>query len=458
MTKELSNYTIIQLSELLKNRKLDPLDLLMYFNNKIKDHNDKNIFISINEKISRSYAIESSKRYKKNMEFGPLDGIPIAWKDLFDIKGYRTTCGSLILKNEKIVEKESKVVSNCKEVGMIAIGKVNLTEFAFSGVGINPNYGTPINAFSNGKNFIPGGSSSGSAVSVASGLCPASIGTDTGGSVRIPASMNGLIGYKSSESRINNNSVQPLSHTLDTIGPIGKCIDDCILIERALRNQQIVLPRAADLSSISFVVPKNYVFDNSSDEVIENFEKCLTALSKNGFKIKREYIKEFDEMIESSKKYGTIVTAEAFYNLNAYLNEENKSLVDSRVVDRIQLGRDQSAFDYINILQNRKKLNAKIKRIFENKQFLLMPTVAIRTPEIKELLSSIDEFHRLNSLILRNTMIGNYFNLPGVTFPSGLDLNGIPTGILISSYSNSDEELLCYSRNLEKVFEKNFKL
>ena len=137
---------------------------------------------------------------------------------------------------------------------------------------------------------------------------------------------------------------------------------------------------------------------------------------------------------------------------------KNKSLVDSRVVDRIQLGRDQSAFDYINILQNRKTLNAKIKRIFENKQFLLMPTVAIRTPEIKELLSSVDEFHRLNSLILRNTMIGNYFNLPGVTFPSGLDLNGIPTGILISSYSNSDEELLCYSRNLEKVFEKNFKL
>ncbi|PPR78689.1 MAG: Glutamyl-tRNA(Gln) amidotransferase subunit A [Alphaproteobacteria bacterium MarineAlpha2_Bin1] len=458
MSKELSNYTIIELSKLLKDKKFDPLELLMYFNDKIKKHKDQSIFISKNDEISCSDAIESTKRYRDDKHFGPLDGIPLAWKDLFDIKGYRTTCGSLIRRNENIIEKDANVVSNCKEIGMVVIGKVNMTEFAFSGVGINPNYGTPNNSFSQEKKFIPGGSSSGSAVSVASGLCPASIGTDTGGSVRIPASMNGLIGYKSSEMRIDKSSVHPLSHTLDSIGPIGKCIDDCILIERALRNEHIVLPRAADLSGISFVVPKNYVFDNSSDEVIENFENCLSILSQNGLKIKREYIKEFDEMVESSKKYGTIVTAEAFYNLNFYLNHQNKDLIDNRVIDRIELGREQSAMDYINIVETRRNLNLKIKKIFDDKHFLLMPTVAIRTPEIKDLLSSVDEFHRLNSLILRNTMIGNYFNLPGVTFPSGFDMNGIPTGILLSSYSNSDEELLCYSRNLEKLFTKNFKL
>ena len=159
-----------------------------------------------------------------------------------------------------------------------------------------------------------------------------------------------------------------------------------------------------------------------------------------------------------NKKYGTIVTAEAFYNLNYYLTHKDKSLIDNRVIDRIELGRQQNALDYINIVQKRKDLNKRIKRIIDNKNFLLMPTVAIRAPEIKDLVSDTDEFHRLNSLILRNTMIGNYFNLPGVTFPSGIDINGIPTGILISSFSNTDEELLCYSRNIEKILEKNFKL
>ena len=458
MNKDLSKYTIKELSLLLKNNKLDPLDLLNFFNEKIVNHQDQSVFISRNEDNSRSDALQSSKRYRENKQLSPLDGIPLAWKDLFDIKGYRTTCGSLTRKNEKIIDKNAKVVSNCKEAGMIVIGKVNLTEFAFSGVGINNNFGTPKNPFSKNKEFIPGGSSSGSAVSVASGLCPASIGTDTGGSVRIPASMNGLIGYKSSEMRIDKSSVHPLSHTLDTIGPIGKCIDDCILIERALRNQHVVLPRAAELNDISFTVPKNYVYDKASEEVIENFENSLSLLSRNGLKIKREYIKEFDEMQESSKKYGTIVTAEAFYNLNYYLTHKDKSLIDNRVIDRIELGRQQNALDYINIVQKRKDLNKRIKRIFDNKNFLLMPTVAIRAPEIKDLVSDIDEFHRLNSLILRNTMIGNYFNLPGVTFPSGIDINGIPTGILISSFSNTDEELLCYSRNIEKILEKNFKL
>jgi len=458
MDNDLSKYTITDLSTFLRDKKVDALELFEYFFEKIKSYKDKNIFISMNEDRSRFEAEKSSKRYKEDNFLGPLDGIPMSWKDLIDIKGYKTTSGSLIHKQIKPAKKDAKIVSNCSKVGMIVLGKLNLTEFAFSGVGINPHYGTPKNSFSKNKDYIPGGSSSASAVSVAAGLSPVSIGTDTGGSVRIPASMNGLIGYKSSEGHINKELVRKLSHTLDTIGPLGKCVDDCILIERALRGSHIVLPRAADLYDIQFIVPKNYIFDEASEQVLENFENCLSALSRKGLKVKREYIKELDEMYESSKKFGTIVTAEAFYNLNTFLDSESRDLIDERVIDRVELGRHQTAFDYINIVEKRKELNLKIKKLFENNNFLIMPTVACNTPEIEKLNSSKDEFHKINSLILRNTMIGNYFNLPGITFPSGLDINGVPTGILLSAYSNQDEKLLCYARSIEKILEENFKL
>ncbi len=454
---ELSEYTITELSRLLREKNIDSVSLFEFFYDKIKNYKDQDIFISLNKERSLIEARKSAERYRNSQILGPLDGIPMAWKDLIDIKGYRTTCGSSLLKNNKISNKDAKIVENCKNQGMIVLGKVNLTEFAFSGIGINPNFGTPKNYFNFESGFIPGGSSSGSAVSVASGLSPISIGTDTGGSVRIPASMNGLVGYKTSENYIDSSSVQKLSHTLDTIGIIGKCLDDCILVERALRNEHIVVPKNADLHNLTFFVPKNYILEDASEDIVKNFNECLSIFSKKGIKIKEVYVEEFDQMYESSKTFGTIVTAESYFNLKRYLDLDFEHLIDERVRDRIDLGKSQSALDYISIKEDRARLNKKIKRLFDNESFLLMPTIATNTPKIKDLEMDKNYFHRINGMVLRNTMIGNYFNLPGVTFPNGYDSNGLPTGILMSSYSFFDEKLICYARSIEKILHNHFK-
>jgi aspartyl-tRNA(Asn)/glutamyl-tRNA(Gln) amidotransferase subunit A len=334
---------------------------------------------------------------------------------------------------------------------MVVLGKVNLTEFAFSGLGLNPHFGTPINPHSSDAPRAPGGSSSGSAVSVAAGLTPISIGTDTGGSVRIPAAFNGLVGYKSSQGHINKDRVQSLSLTLDTIGPLGKSVEDCVLMERVLRQQLVVVPRAAGLTDLTLVVPENLVFEEAQNAVVANFEAALSKLSAAGVVIIRRRLNVLDAMLESSADHGTLATAEAFYALGSHVDGSNRERMDRRVVSRIERGRDQTAADYIAITETRRALNEQLGTEMAGPTFLVMPTVAITAPKIALLDAGDDVFHATNSTALRNTMIGNYFDLPGFTIPSGTDAQGLPTGVLFNAYTGQDELLMCYMQSIEQV-------
>ena len=448
---DLSTLTAAELGRAMRDKKINPVDVVEHFIGRISDYADRSVFITVTTERARREAKASAARYATGHPLGPLDGVPVAWKDLVDVKGAPTTCASELFRNRDVAEDDAPIVKNCAAAGMVVLGKVNLTEFAFSGLGLNPHFGTPINPHSSDAPRAPGGSSSGSAVSVAAGLAPISIGTDTGGSVRIPAAFNGLVGYKSSQGHINKNRVQSLSLTLDTIGPLGKSVEDCVLMERVLRQQLVVVPRAAGLTDLTLVVPENLVFEEAQNAVVANFEAALSKLSAAGVVIIRRRLNVLDAMLESSADHGTMATAEAFYALGSHVDGSNRERMDRRVVSRIERGRDQTAADYIAITETRRALNEQLGTEMAGPTFLVMPTVAITAPEIALLDADDDVFHTTNSTVLRNTMIGNYFDLPGFTIPSGTDAQGLPTGVLFNAYTGQDELLMCYMQSIEQA-------
>lgn len=448
---DLSTLTAAELGRAMRDKKTNPVDVVEHFISRISDYADRSVFITVTTERARWEAKASAARYAKGHPLGPLDGVPVAWKDLVDVKGAPTTCASELFRNRDIAKDDAPIVKNCAAAGMVVLGKVNLTEFAFSGLGLNPHFGTPINPHSSDAPRAPGGSSSGSAVSVAAGLTPISIGTDTGGSVRIPAAFNGLVGYKSSQGHINKDRVQSLSLTLDTIGPLGKSVEDCVLMERVLRQQLVVVPRAAGLADLTLVVPENLVFEEAQNAVVANFEAALSKLSAAGVTIIRRRLNVLDAMLESSADHGTLATAEAFYALGSHVDGANRERMDRRVVSRIERGRGQTAADYIAITETRRALNEQLGAEMAGPTFLVMPTVAITAPKIALLDADDDVFHATNSTALRNTMIGNYFDLPGFTIPSGTDAQGLPTGVLFNAYTGQDELLMCYMQSIEQA-------
>ena len=451
---DIADATVLELSQGFAAGTLDPVDVADGYLDRIANNADQNVYITVMAERARAEAQASRKRYREDRPAGPLDGVPIAWKDLFDVAGSPTTSGAEIYRNRSNAEADAPTVAACASAGMVTLGKLNLTEFAFSGLGLNPHYGTPHNPFSADTPRAPGGSSSGSAVAVASGLAPIAMGTDTGGSVRVPASFNGLVGYKTSEGHIDKSGVQALSLTLDTVGPLGRRVVDCVLIERAMRGSLIVAPRPAGLSDCTLLVPENVVFDNADDAVVANFERALSKLSSQGVKVVRRKLAPLDAMLDLSTKHGTLITGEAYYVHHDLVETAERERIDRRVVARIEMGKPMTAYDFITIREGRARLMAELAAEMEGPTFMVSPTTAITAPEIAPLDADDELFNTTNMKALRNTMIGNFFNLCGFSMPSGVDAKGLPTGILFSATGGEDERLICYAQSLESTLEE----
>jgi aspartyl-tRNA(Asn)/glutamyl-tRNA(Gln) amidotransferase subunit A len=450
---DLTSLGAAEVGRLIAAGKADAVDVAEDYLARIAACDDQNIFITVTADRARTEAEASSKRHREGKALGPLDGVPMAWKDLFDVEGTPTTCASDLYRGRAPAGADAPTVANCAWAGMVCLGKVNLTEFAYSGLGLNPHFGTPRNACDEATPRAPGGSSSGSAVAVARSLAPAAIGTDTGGSVRIPASFNGLTGYKSTEGHIDKTGAQPLSLTLDSVGSLGRSVEDCVLIERALRRAWVVSPRPAGLEDLKLVVPENFVFDDAEDAVAANFEAMLSKLSAAGVAIERRTFDVFVEMNEVSAKHGTVIAAESYYALGELVEGPDGGRIDRRVTARVLNGKKMSARDFVTVREERARLTRALAAELEGTTFLAMPTTAITAPEIAPLDADDEVFSHTNLLALRNTMIGNYFNLCGLTMPSGVDGRGLPTGILFNAVGGEDERLLCYGLSIENVLQ-----
>ncbi|MEM6657131.1 MAG: amidase [Pseudomonadota bacterium] len=406
------------------------------------------VFLKVTSQRALAEAKAARARLRQGCPRSSLDGVPMAWKDLVDMAGEVTTAASDLLRDAPAARDDAPIVAQAAAAGMVSLGKLNLTEFAYSGIGLNPHYGTPANPCATDNPRAPGGSSSGSGVAVASGLAPIAIGTDTGGSVRVPAAFNGVTGYKTSEGRILSKGVFALSPTLDTVGPLARTVEDCVLTDQILRgvtHTAVVHPVASD---VSLFVPESVVLDDLEPEVAANFDRSLKRLAALGVQIGQGPVQEFEEAAQLASEIGTITAAEAYAEHASRVDGPECARIDRRVVARIEIGKAMSAADLLHLQRARASAMQSLRDRLDG-AFLVMPTTPHVAPEIAGLEADDAVFHTANLRTLRNTAIGNFLNLPGVAMPNGTGAAGMPTSFLISACGGADDHLLGAALALE---------
>ncbi|ARM15394.1 MULTISPECIES: amidase [Rhizobium] len=455
MSKSFGAMSVAQLSVLIQSGAADPVDVAEAVFDGIVNYADKAVFTTLLEDRAMEEARASSERLRQGRSLGLLDGIPIAWKDLFDIEGVTTTAGSRVLAGDAPAERDAAVVALLKSAGMIAGGRTNMSEFAFSGLGINPHYGTPVNPRSSDRPRIPGGSSSGAGVAVAAGLVPVAMGTDTGGSVRIPAAFNGIVGYKATRGRYAMDGVYPLAKSLDSLGPLCRTVKDAAWIDAAMRG--LTAPEVAEqsLQAQELLVPENIVFDGAEPGVVAAFEAALERLQRAGVRISRITIPAFDGIIDLLTKYGPLVTAQAYALHQERLAGPEADRMDHRVVMRTRLGARTTAPHYMALLEARSRLIADVDR-FVGDRLIAFPTVAHVAPPIAPLEQDDELFFATNNKTLRNTMFGNFLDWCGVSVPCGTGEAGMPVGLLLSATARRDGALLGAALAAESVIRGDF--
>jgi len=453
--EDIARRTAAEIGLAFRSGEASPSSLTEYLLDRIEHAAGSNIFITVTADRARTEAAAAEKRYERSRPLGPLDGVPIAWKDLFDVAGSRTTAASALYRDSEVKHRDIQCVAHTAAAGMVCLGKLNMTEFAYSGLGLNPHFGTPVNPNDTRVHRSPGGSSSGSGAAVAAGLTPCAIGSDTGGSVRIPASLNGVYGYKTSEARIDKTGMVPLSRTLDTIGPLARSVEDCVLIDMVLRGAVSTGVRRQDLSSARIVVPENSALDDCAPAVLDNFEHCLRLLADAGARIERCVVPEFDEFTALTAAHGSLTAAESYHEYNELIESEAGSRIDERVVHRIMMGGKMSANDLLCIQNARGRIMASLAGALDG-CLVAMPTTPVTAPEIAPLEADTETFHKVNLNVLKNTMAGNFLGFCGLAIPSGRDEIDLPTSILFSAPHGRDEFLLGHGLEIDRVLRDCF--
>lgn len=407
----------------------------------------KRVFIELYRDQAVAAAEASDLLRAQGILPSPLAGIPISIKDLFDVAGEVTKAGSRVLAEAAPAAADSPVVQRLRAAGAVLIGRTNMTEFAYSGLGLNPHYGTPRNAYDRATGRIPGGSSSGAAVSVTDGMAVAAVGTDTGGSVRIPASFCGLTGFKPTPERVPRDGVVPLSTTLDSIGPLAASVDCCALVDAVLAGETPKSPRAFPLKGLRFGVPLTLVLDGLDTAVAAAFQRALERLSQAGAHIMEFAFDEIAEIPEFRGRSG--FTAPESYAWHRDLLARGRDLYDPRVSSRMVSGAEVTAADYINTLKNWREVRGRADLRTRAYDALLLPTTATIAPTFAEVEEDEDYF-RINALTLRNTFVGNFLHRCAISLPCHRE-GEAPVGLMLMGETNGDRRLLAISRAVEEA-------
>jgi aspartyl-tRNA(Asn)/glutamyl-tRNA(Gln) amidotransferase subunit A len=396
-------------------------------------------------------AIEAAKAMDRLREVkaapSPYAGIPVSIKDLFDIKGQVTRAGSRALDDSAPAEADAPVVARLRRAGFIVIGRTNMTEFAYSGIGINPHYGTPKSAWQRNVGHVPGGSSSGAAVSVTDGMAHAALGTDTGGSCRIPAAYNGIVGFKPTQRRVPREGGVPLSFTLDSFGPLARTVACCAVLDAVLADEPVAPLQPRPIKGMRLAVPTTVALDELDDEVARTFERTLETLSRQGALIERIAVPEFLDVGVMNAK-GGFAAAES-YAWHRYLIASHGDVYDPRVSSRIMRGEAISAADYIDLLEARKSLIARSTIRLASHDALVMPTTAITPPRIADLADD-KAFAKANLLSLRNCTLINMIDGCAISLPCHRE-GEAPVGLMLAASGGSDRRIFELAAAMEAM-------
>lgn len=403
------------------------------------------VFTSLYASDATAAASAADAARQNGMPISALAGLPISIKDLFDTQGEVTLAGSVVLRDRPPAQQDAPVVARLRAAGAALLGKTNMTEFAYSGVGINPHYGTPGNPADTSR--IPGGSSSGAAVSVAGGSCVAAIGSDTGGSIRIPAALCGLVGFKPTMRRVPVTGIVPLSPSLDTLGPIAHSVEDCLLVDSVIADTPLQ-PERITLAGLRLAIPLDVVMDDMDSQVAHAFSRALSRLSAAGV----EVVDVSMPMLREAPQINRFSPIEA-YAWHQTLLETREDAYDHRVVQRIRQGEHQSP-DALNELRAaRADWISRVGAALTDFDALLMPTVPIVAPQIAPLLASDTVFFEANRLLLRNPSLINLLDGCAISVPCHQS-GELPVGLTVAGLAMMDAKLIAIAQMIEDFLGK----
>jgi aspartyl-tRNA(Asn)/glutamyl-tRNA(Gln) amidotransferase subunit A len=394
---------------------------------------------------ARAAADASDARAARGRSLGPLDGVIVSIKDLFDVAGEPTRAGSKILAEEAApAAADAVIVQRLRQAGAVIVAKTNMTEFAFSGIGANPHFGTPGNPRDRAR--VPGGSSAGAPVAVADGICDIAIGTDTGGSVRIPAALCGLVGFKPSRQRVPTEGAFPLSKTLDSVGPIGRNVADCAKADAIMAGEEFAPLEPIALDGLRFGLPEGLLLERLDDIVAPAFKTAVARLDGGGVRVSHETLPLLDDWVAVNER-GGVIPPEACAVHRDRLRRRGTD-IDPNVRIRIERGCAVSGADFAETLRERHRLVAAMDARLAGLDVLVMPANTIVAPTIAE----VDDpkvFAVRNAAVLRNTSMVNFFDLCAISLPLPASL---PVGLMLVARNGQDHRLLPIAEAVARLF------
>jgi aspartyl-tRNA(Asn)/glutamyl-tRNA(Gln) amidotransferase subunit A len=397
---------------------------------------------------ARAAADAADARARFGHPLSPLDGRIVSIKDLFDVDGEPTTGGAKVYANAPPAKADAPVVQRLRAAGAVIVGKTNMTEFAFSGIGMNPHYGTPGNPADRSR--VPGGSSSGAAVALGDGMCEISIGSDTGGSVRVPAAFCGVTGFKPTQDRVPRTGAMALSLTLDSVGPLTRSVADAAGTDAILAGETPATLVPREPSGLRLVIARGRLLSGLDRAVEAAFDRAVSLLGRAGARIVDINIEPLLEELDRIHAIGSISAVEAAYVHRDVLANRVKD-IDQRVVRRIQTGSNVSAPDYVRMIELRRAAVEKAAEQFAPYDAIILPTTAVVAPVIEELAGDDELFARVNLQVLRNTTIFNLLDCCGLSLPIP-DAGPLPVGFMMMAARGSDTNVLAAAAAVEKLF------
>ncbi len=375
----------------------------------------------------------------------PFAGIPISIKDLFDVRGQVTTAGSKVLRDTQPAPEDAPVVARLRQAGFIPVGRTNMTEFAYSGVGLNPHYGTPASIWDRKTRRIPGGSSSGAGVSVAEGVTPLALGTDTGGSCRVPAAYNGTVGFKPTHGALPSEGIWPLAPGFDVAGPLARTVTDAALAFALMAGHTPQVPAERPLSTMALGIPRDLVLEDLDPFVAETFEKTLLALSAAGAQL----VEIDDITMPRIREHGIIAASEA-WSVHADMLRRYGDSYDPRVRWRLSMGADITPEQVAEMQHLREEMISSFTASCGTCDAWIMPTVPNLPPPVSMLEADDETYAHLNFMALRNTFTANFLDACAISLPT-TDISEPPVGFSVMAPAGRDHELLTIAAAIERV-------
>jgi aspartyl-tRNA(Asn)/glutamyl-tRNA(Gln) amidotransferase subunit A len=409
------------------------------------------VFLKTCADAARADADHADRLRKAGVRRSAVDGLPISVKDLFDVAGERTRAGSIVREGAAPASADAPAVARLRAAGAVIVGRTNMVEFAFGGVGLNPHYGTPRNPFDRKVGRVPGGSSSGAAVAQSDAMAVMSLGTDTRGSIRGPAALCGVVGWKPTAKRVPREGAFPLSLTLDSVGPLANSVDCCAVYDAILAAEPwSALPRLP-AHGLRLLVPRSSALEDLDGDVARAFESALARLSRAGALLGEVAMPAFDRQADYFKG-GGYAGAEAYHIHRA--NEGRIAQYDPRVGKRVLLGKALSAADYLALGELRSAFIGEVQAAATGFDAILMPTVPCIAPTIAQADASDEDYFRWNALILRNNGLINFLDGCAASVPIH-EPGSAPVGLMVCGMGGTDRYILAVSAAIERLFSRD---